>query len=299
MLNFQKIGNQDWYMGVDDVAGFNTNESYTHIKYPIFRIGYKIKEDELVNNKDLIGAMKFRHNIKFFDQQKIPSKETIQEILNESHLYVPHKNNLIAINIHVWGPEFTKEKEMLAMSTVCGPGRDQYIKSGGKYYGDVKALKARYDEWREIEIRDVTLEKTKYRNKYGLNFNEQVRAPYLLAFTKRDRMPTEVQNERGFMPWVYDNNTGENAQCRWFLPGGMQAYGISLLSAYRGLYASFCRCFVNKPFLYTRIFEKVVHNDYVSGHIFFLGIGYKDYRVTYFCDKNKANPEEYITWQDK
>lgn len=299
MLNTFRKGNQEWCIGLDD-AGVRTNEKYTLIKEPILRVGYKIKEDELVDNKDLIGAMQFRHNIKFFDQEKIPSKETIEEIINESHLYVPHKNNLIAINIKVWGPEFHKEKETFVLSTVCGPAKDHYVKSGGKYYGNYNILKSRYEEWRQLHMKNDNAEEMhKWRNEYGLNFNEQVRAPYLLAFTQRDRVPTETQKERGYMPWVYENNEGENAQCRWFLPAGMQAYGISLLSAYRGLYASFCRCFVNKPFLYTKLFEDVVHYNYVSGNIFFLGIGYKNYNVPYYCDKNKANVDEYVKWQTK
>ena len=299
MLNTFKKGNQEWWVGLDD-AGVRTNEKYTHIKEPILRVGYKIKGDELVDNKDLIGAMQFRHNIKFFDQEKIPSKETIEEIIKESHLYVPHKNNLIAINIKVWGPEFYKEKERLVLSTVCGPARDHYIKSGGKYYGNYNILKARYDEWRELSIKGENKEENhKWRNEYGLNFNEQVRAPYLLAFTQRLREPTEIQKERGYMPWIWKNSVGENGQCRWFLPAGMQAYGISLLSAYRGLYASFCRCFTNKPFLYTKIFEDTVHNPDIAGSIFFLGLGYKDYSVPYYCDKNKASVDEYVKWQTK
>ena len=299
MLSTFKRGNQNWFYGLDD-ASVRTNENYTHIKEPILRVGYKIKEDELVDNKDLVGAMQFRHNIKFFDQEKIPSKETVEEIIKESHLYVPHKNNLIAINIKVWGPEFYKEKERLVLSTVCGPARDHYIKSGGKYYGNYNILKARYDEWRELSIKGENKEENhKWRNEYGLNFNEQVRAPYLLAFTQRLREPTEIQQERGYMPWVWAKSDGENGQCRWFLPAGMQAYGITLLSAYRGLYASFCRCFTNKPFLYTKMFEDVVHKPDIASSIFFLGLGYKDYRVAYYCDKNKASVDEYIKWQTK
>ena len=52
-------------------------------------------------------------------------------------------------------------------------------------------------------------------------------------------------------------------------------------------------------FLYTKIFEDVLDKDYISGHIILLGIGYKDYRVAYYCDKNKANADEYIKWQTK
>jgi hypothetical protein len=54
-----------------------------------------------------------------------------------------------------------------------------------------------------------------------------------------------------------------------------------------------------KPFLYTKIFEDVLDKDYISGHIFLLGIGYKDYRVAYYCDKNKASVDEYVKWQTK
>jgi hypothetical protein len=298
MLNTFKKGNQEWWIGLDD-AGVRVNEKYTHIKEPILRVGYKIKEDELVDKKDLIGAMQFRHNIKFFDQEKIPSKETIKEIIKESHLYVPHKNNLIAINIKVWGPEFDKEKETLVLSTACGPARDHYLRGGGKFYGDIKILKDRYNEWRDLTIKGNNEEIQKWRNEYGLNFNEQVRAPYLLAFTQKYREPTSTQAERGYMPWVWQENEGENDGSKWFLPTGIHSYAITLLSAYRGLYASYCRCFVNKPFLYTKIFEDVVHHQRVAGSIIFLGIGFKDYRVAYYADKNKASVDEYVKWQTK
>jgi len=66
-----------------------------------------------INNLDskLIDIMNKRHNIRFFDEKKIPSKEQIDQILKDSHNTIPHKNNLIQIEINVWDLNIKKKKK--------------------------------------------------------------------------------------------------------------------------------------------------------------------------------------------
>lgn len=258
------------------------------------RTGYLLKDAERLNPK-LKDAMEYRHNIKFFDQKRIPTKEQIDKILTDSHMYVPHKNNLVGIHIKIYGPEYDKEKENLALTTLCGPGRSLYKDRGGKYYGDIEELKKRYYEWREIQLNN-NKGLDEYRKKYGLNFNEQVRAPYLLTFTKKIRLPTPSQEKRGFQKWVFDSSLDENFDYKWYLGAGIHAYGITLLAAEQGLYASFCRCFTKLPNIYSKCMEEMYKENGKPSDVFYLGIGYRDMRVKHFIDKNKAAKDEYMTW---
>lgn len=256
--------------------------------------GYVLKDNERLNPK-LKDAMDYRHNIKFFDQERIPTKKQIDKILTDSHIYVPHKNNLVAIKIKIFGPEHNEEKENLVLATLCGPGRSLYKNRGGKYYGNIEELKKRYYEWREIQINGLK-GISEYRKKHGLNFNEQVRAPYLLAITKKIRIPTPSQEKRGYQKWVYDDSFRENFEYKWYLGAGIHTYAISLLAAEQGMYASYCRCFSKLPNIYSKCMEEVYKEKGESSDVIFLGLGYRDMRVKYYVDKNKASKDEYMTW---
>jgi len=246
-------------------------------------------------NKSLRSAMDHRHNIKFFDQERIPTKEQIDKILVDSHVYVPHKNNLIPINIKIYGPEYYKDKEDLVLATLCGPGRSLYKDKTGKYYGDIDELRKRYNEWREIQLNKLK-GIDEYRKKYGLNFNEQVRAPYLLTFTRKIRLPTSSQEKRGYQKWVYDDSLSENFQYKWYLEAGIHSYAINLLAAEQGMYGSYCRCFQKLPNLYSKCMEDFYKDGAWPADVFYLGLGYRDPKVKYWVDKNKASKDEYMTW---
>lgn len=258
-------------------------------------VGYALTDKERLN-PNLKDAMDYRHNIKFFDQERIPTKEQINRILTDSHLYTPHKNNLVPIQIKVYGPEYYQDKEDLCLATLCGPGRSLYKDKAGKYYGNIDELRKRYYEWREIQYNNLK-GISEYRKQYGLNFNEQVRAPYLLTFTKKIRLPTPTQEKRGYQRWIYDDSLAENFEYKWYLEAGIQAYAISLLAAEQGMYASYCRCFTNRiPNLYSKCMEDLYKNNSQPADVIYLGIGYRDSRVRYFVDKNKADRDEYMTW---
>jgi hypothetical protein len=270
------------------------DKQFDYVPNNFLKTGYTLKDKE-TKNENLRSAMDYRHNIKFYDQERIPTKEQINKILMDSHIYVPHKNNLIPIQIKIYGPEYSKDKEDLVLATLCGPGRDNYKDKKGKYYGDIEELRKRYNEWREIQLNNLKgIEE--YRKKYGLNFNEQVRAPYLLTFTRKIRLPTPSQEKRGYQKWVYDSSLSENLQYKWYLGAGIHAYAITLLSAEQGMYASFCRCFDKLPNLYSKCMEDVYKDGAWPADVFYLGLGYRDFRVKYWVDKNKATKDEYMTW---
>jgi hypothetical protein len=271
-------------------------EDRASIYFPneFLRANYILKDDERLNIK-LKDAMDYRHNIKFFDQEKIPTKEQIDKILTDSHIYVPHKNNLIGIQINIFGPEHKEEKENLVLTTLCGPGRSVYKDRGGKYYGNIEELKKRYNEWREIQLNGLK-GLDEYRRKYGLNFNEQVRAPYLLVLSRRFRVPTPSQEKRGFQKWVYADSLNENFDYKWYLEAGIHTYAITLLAAEQGMYASYCRCFTKLPNIYSKCMEEIYKFNGQTADVFYLGIGYRDMKAIYRVDKNKASKDEYMTW---
>ena len=265
-------------------------------RYKGTKVGYQLPYIEKPEN-NLKSIMDFRHNIRFFDQEKIPTKEQINNILKDSHLYVPHKNNLPSVQIKVYGPEYKKDKEELVLTTVCGPGRSEYLHKEGKYYGDVEELRTRYYEWRDAHNLIITKKDYSFlfnfRKKYGLNFNPQVDAPYLLSFTQKPRMPTERQQKLGMGEWVWGHSYYEDFEYRWYLGSGIHSYAINLLAAEQGIYGSYCRCFHKIPNLYSKCMEDIKKSKH---DVIFLGLGFRDYNYHHHVDRNKPDLEDYIKW---
>ena len=153
----------------------------------------------------LIDAMKFRENIRFFKQDEYPTEVEIKALIRDAHELVPHKNNMIECNIDIYGPKWAKEKEKLVLSTMCGVSKEHW-RNGGKHEGDYDLLKKIYDKWRKKQFRPRV---RKYEPDSSdipypdMQFNEQVRAPYLLVYTQRLRRPTLNQKKRGFSEYIY------------------------------------------------------------------------------------------------
>ena len=149
------------YSDLDWLRSKEEDRASIYFPNEFLKAGYVLKDTEHLNPK-LKDAMEYRHNIKFFDQKRIPTKEQIDRILMDSHIYVPHKNNLIGIQIKIYGPEYNEEKENLALATLCGPGRSLYKNRSGQYYGNIEELKKRYREWRverRLKLRRLKIQK--------------------------------------------------------------------------------------------------------------------------------------------
>ena len=64
--------------------------------------------------------IKKRKNIKFFSD-KIPDKDIIKKILDDTLAAAPVKNNIYHYSLEVYGPEFYEAKKSLLLQTLCVP----------------------------------------------------------------------------------------------------------------------------------------------------------------------------------
>ena len=64
--------------------------------------------------------IKKRTNIKFFSD-KIPDKDIIKKILDDTLAAAPVKNNIYHYSLEVYGPEFYEAKKSLLLQTLCVP----------------------------------------------------------------------------------------------------------------------------------------------------------------------------------
>ena len=82
----------------------------------------------------MLNGLKRRSQHFFYDDTKIPSKETIDLILQETYSLVPLKNDLSWIKAEVFGPEYSEDKHKFCLQTVCdyydGDENDVYSDAG-------------------------------------------------------------------------------------------------------------------------------------------------------------------------
>ena len=239
--------------------------------------------------------LKKRSNITFFSKTKIPEKKQIEEILEKAHVYTPHKNNFWHYDLYVYGPEHTDSKRNLALSSVCNSHKDFYKDRYSKNNvtaEDWEKLKRSYQDWLDYWSGDKTKE---YVMKDKWHFNEQVTAPYLLAYypAKTKARPSQVETEyfqkRAEKVFYRPDKVWQdqfNQQC------GMHAMVTSMLALEKGLEVSFCKCY---------FYNENIHSDITlkSGSAFLLGIGYKDETKTQHdikCWITKPKLDEVVKW---
>ena len=303
------------------------------------------KVDRLINNmndvitfgasSDLIDAMNFRENIRFFKQDDYPTKEEIEQLLQDAHDLVPQKNNIVECNIKVYGPEYAEEKKRLVLNTVCGVGKKDFRK-GGKYEGDWKELQGIYDIWRKQNITSEPEEFKKMKtgvvyknyadvnvkidkdgsilvkkgdekgvqfglpglNVRGMAFNEQVRAPYVLVYTQRLRRPSLHQKANMFPDWIYNFTKNDDDSLNWYISAAMHGVSTAYLAADRGISASFCKCFHwdNKNPKENNPKMIEVARTSPKNIAFMLCLGYRLEKGIYPKYKNYSKKDEYVTW---
>lgn len=64
-------------------------------------------------------GMSRRFNHRLFKQDKIPSKELIEKILQDAINFVPVKNEAYNFKLEAWGPEYEDEKKRVGSSNDC------------------------------------------------------------------------------------------------------------------------------------------------------------------------------------
>ena len=252
---------------------------------------------------DLEETLKKRSNISFFSEEKIPEKSLIDDILAKAHTLTPHKNNFYNYEIEVYGPEHTEEKKYTALATVSSYAKEKYSNKNATPE-DFKKLEKLYDIWLESH-KDVKTDEQFWamREKVELgkiHFNNQVRAPYLLVYTKRDQTLTESQKEskyykNGRVSKIFNLNQSKRSNM-WLIQAGMHSILTATLAVEKGLDASFCKCFFYNTNIHSNILRKAVKNS--SNIAFLLGIGYKDHsKYQYKSMVPKAKLNEIVKWR--
>ena len=109
-----------------------------------------------------------RHQTRYFDHEKIPSKELIEKVLHKTHELVPSKQNLMPYVVKILGPEHTEIK-MYMYELACEVE-----------YPDLNLRnKYRLDKIKQYEHNNVS------HNKRFQHGNSQLFAPYILLLVAR------------------------------------------------------------------------------------------------------------------
>ena len=109
-----------------------------------------------------------RHQTRYFDHEKIPSKELIEKVLHKTHELVPSKQNLMPYVVKILGPEHTEIK-MYMYELACEVE-----------YPDLNLRnKYRLDKIKQYEHNNVS------HNKRFQHGNSQLFAPYILLLVPR------------------------------------------------------------------------------------------------------------------
>lgn len=245
--------------------------------------------------------LKKRSNISFFREDKIPEKSLIDDILAKAHTLTPHKNNFYHYEVEVYGPEYTEEKKYTALATVCSESKEKYSNKNATPE-DFIELEKIYNFWLD---RHNNMKNNKDYNEMRkkidkIHFNNQVRAPYLLVYSKRDKLLTESQKnhpyyQNGKLHSVFNVNANQRSNM-WLIQAGMHSIITSALALDNGLDASFCKCFFYNTSIHSNILRKAKRRP---GDIaFLLGLGYKDSKK-YHYKSNVPKPtlDEIVKWQ--
>ena len=235
--------------------------------------------------------LKRRTNVTFFKKDKIPDKKQIEKIIKKAFTLTPHKNNFWHYHLYVYGPEHVESKRNLAMSSVCNQHLRYYRQTDGNKVTeeDWEKLKKTYQDWLDYYDGDETKD---YVIKDKWHFNEQVTAPYLLAYypAKTKARPSQIDTEyfqKRAEKVFYDPYKITEADFNQ--QSGMNATIIAMLALEQGFDVSFCNCF---------FYNENIHSDIrLIKPAFVLGIGYRDENKRDLkCWIQKPKSDEVITW---
>ena len=180
------------------------------------------------------SLLDYRGNVQFFDEELIPPKQDIIDILNVVHQKMPHVAMKWLYNLNLLGPDDWEDKKKMAVSGFCG------LREKELYYRtidilpdkDIKHLYKVYEKWRKYqreELRnDIAEPQPDDPDIYC--FNEQVRAPWVIA---------------------YRRNSKKSESHRADIQIGNHSMLTALLALQKGYDVSFCSCFIfRKEFQY-------------------------------------------------
>ena len=177
-----------------------------------------------------------------FYKDKYPSKEKIEEIIQEAINVAPLTTEMRGLVIDIYGPEHKELKHDFMYTTVTS---NEYKKStqlkNGTFISD--------DAWIESA--------KEYYKTYPHKFNRQLEAPYLLSLRWcRSKLPSHHEIE--FVQSV-----------------GILGYALTLVANKHEIDSAFCRCYAGSSFLNVKENNLMIKSE--TKPILFVGMGYYNF----------------------
>ena len=236
---------------------------------------------------DIDHGLKRRQNYRVFDQDKIPSKQAITEIIDHAVRNTPVKNDCYDFRLEVYGPKYKKEKEELLDHTIClkkGDGRQlpkdlslQTIQKNRKQYMENIKLYTKFrkenPDTDEKKLQVVmnrgcyTTEENDEVPEMEYAFNTQVLAPWLIKFTYAPKVyrRTDV--------YISDDNSWKT---HFIMATSMVGYSLAIIANQNNIDASFCQCvrFIKDKPTVPLFPDATKSADLTKNFAFFLGLGH-------------------------
>ena len=196
--------------------------------------------------------LKKRTNITFFNK-RVPDEKIITQMLVKAQELTPHKNNFWHYEIGVYGPEHAEQKKTLALSTVCNEHLKYYRQDNLKDE-DWQRLRKSYNDWIDYHNGDTSKD---YVVKEKWHFNEQVTAPYLLAYYPAEvKMRESQKDDRYYKSGRADKvfrSTTRVSKDEFNQQAGMNAMVTTMLAMEQGLDVSYCKCYFYNKAIHTAV----------------------------------------------
>jgi hypothetical protein len=264
-----------------------------------------------MNIEEHYEALRNRYQCAWFEKDKIPDRELINKILEESLQSTPVFSNIYNHEVLVYGPEYELDKRQVCLQTVNNISlrqRYDYRSPTHSSIADISALNMYLEEFESYiesglvrkhgnkgaytELTGQNIEGHICHSESLVTFNTQVMAPYLLVFrVKRNHFdPRNLQKE--------DSEAGMREKAQGSAVA--QAYSIAIIARHYGIDAGFCGCFILNRLNVNRIFYN--NNDV----ILFVGLGYtsencyespgsmhREHKLAY----SKPTLKDIVTWK--
>lgn len=239
------------------------------------------------HKKYLLEIIKNRRNVRQFSN-KIPPTSIIKDILENTLLHTPVKNDVYHFAVDVYGPEYEEEKRALLIQTIC-PGYSLTAKTWNspediQYYEKLFKTSAGLNYISDWDLSDIVDE---------YNINTQVLAPYLLVY--------RIYPNK-YVPKKRQYKQAANDSSRHFatIQASMHAMVLSLYANIHNIDVGFCACYrsnkLNK--------KNTIYNKDNNELLFFIGLGYRDENPLernkiQHRTINKPKPHDIYEWKMK
>jgi|TARA_B100001287_G_scaffold56282_1_gene44716 hypothetical protein len=170
-----------------------------------------------------------RHQVRFYDHEKVPSKELIEKVLHKAHDLVPSKQKLMPYVVKILGPEHKKIKMHM------------YELASEVDYPDLNLRnKYRLDLVKEYENNNIP------DNHRWIRGNSQLFAPYILLLVPRKAVQntklTETYKRRKLANYDGDKLSKSNSN----IEIGMFSIVLTYVAMKEGLSIGYTTCLNHK-----------------------------------------------------